>query len=204
MGLFPFATEHLLPQDEVKQITAPFWSDLTNVWASAWREYGMLSEEHRAMLAETPFAPPNVLYGFAQFYARQIFSDRDSEGIIHCPELYVFGFYIQDKVLIRFNSLRSDLIVHNSHGGSDRKDVYFRQDPISGLNNNATRLTVGGLANAARTDLSSVVISCQVGDSLHYSFPIDGSEDAAIDIPSPITDPQPDTMSTQLARRKPR
>ncbi len=202
--LFPFATEHLLPVDEAKKITAPFWSDLSGVWVSAWREWGKMSEEHRAMLSQTPFVPPIQVFGFAQYFAKEAFSNREAEGIVECPELFVYGFYIDDKVLMRFNAVRSDLIVHNSHSGSDRKDLYFRQNPIYGLNNNATRLTVGAMANAAKTDLASVVISCQVGDSLHYSFPIDGEDDGVLAGPSSTIPPEPGSVSEQIAKRKPR
>jgi len=202
--LFPFATEHLLDESQAKEITRPIWPDLTRVWVSAWREWGSVAEEHRARLSQTPFVPPIMIFGFAQSFAKEVFLGRENEGIIQCDELFVFGFYLDKKLLLRFNAVDSDFIVRNSQNGSDRKDQYFRQEPIAGLDNAATRLTVGYVPNAAKTELASVVLSCQVGDDLYYSFRIDGTEDTTVSIASPTQDPQPDYLSEQLTRKKPK
>ena len=92
--LFDFATEHLVPRDDAKEITGPFWDGLTRVWSSAWSVYAGLPEEVRARLAETPYVPPITIFGLAQSFAKDIFSNREDEGIVICPELQVFGFYV--------------------------------------------------------------------------------------------------------------
>ncbi|HEY4311355.1 MAG TPA: hypothetical protein VGN12_18040 [Pirellulales bacterium] len=202
--LFPFAVEHLLSEAEAKKVTEPHWGDLSSVWVSAITEWHSFSEEHRARLSSTPFVPPIVVFGFAQSFAREKFSNRDDDGIILCEGLGVFAFYIERKVLIRFNALARDHIVRQGYQSSDRKELYFRQEPIDGLNNDATRLTAGYLMNEAKTDLASVAISCQVGENLVYTFPIDGSNDSLLPLPTPQTSPSPASAAKPLRKRKPR
>jgi len=177
MEMFEYMTDHLVPKERAIQITRPFWSDLRDIWKFAWEDWYRVDEDLRARLSETAFVPPIMLFGFAQSRASELFSNREEEGIVRCTELCgVFGFYLRDKLLIRFNTLNQDGIVRNALNGSERKDHYYRQEPVSGLNNQATRLTVGYLPNATKTGLTSIRVSCQLGDSLFYSFPIDSDD----------------------------
>jgi hypothetical protein len=182
-------TEDLVSEEEAIALTKPIWRDLARVWRSAFAAYNRMGRRERDRLAETPFVPMVTIFGFAQSFASQIFSGRESESIIRCDELGgIFAFYVRDRVLLRFNSVDRQFIVRHSQSGTDRKSAYFRQEPIFGLNNAATRLTVGSVANAEKTEATSVVVSCQVGDDRIFAFPID----------------RPQGPSRHLRKKKPR
>lgn len=67
------------------------------------------------------------------------------------------------KLLLRFNGVDHDFIVPNTDRGTERKNAYFRQEPIPGLGS-ATRLTVGCLPTPARSEVQAIVLSCQVSN----------------------------------------
>lgn len=205
--LFDFVTEQLLPEDNAKELLQPYRHELVQVWVKAWNHWKGLSEDTRARLGQTPFLPAINLFGFAQSYAKEIFSGRDSEEIVVCDRLHnVFGFYLKNKLLLRFNTLGADHIVHGTQNttSTEHKELYFRQEPIYGLVNSATRLTIGSVANAAKTDLGCVVASCQVGDALHYSFQIDEADGISLAGPAATIPPQPPNFSQNLRTTKPR
>lgn len=204
--LFEFVTEDLAPEDDAKALTQPIWSDLVEVWRSAQQDWDSLSEEHRARLLRTAFVPPIVVFGFAQSYAADTFSNREGDGIVQCDALGgVFGFYIHEKVLLRFNVLDRHYLVRHSPNGSKKKTQYLRHEPIPGILNSATRLTAGYVANATKTGISSIRISCQVGEDLVYSFPIDGEADGPLSLPAPSEGPSPvGPDNTQLKKARPR
>jgi hypothetical protein len=204
MSLFKFLTEDLVSESDARSITEPYWTELTGVWASAWREWQNMSDDHRRRLGETPYAPPVVLNSFAQSFARERFSNRESEGLVVCDEIpNVFTLYVQPHVLLRFNSFGTDFAVHNTDR-SILKDAYFRQEPIPGLDNSATRLTVGYLADEAKVNIACVAISLQVGPDPVYYFLIDRAEQRAVPIPGPTVPRTPVTPREQLSRKKPR
>src|SRR5437764_885058 len=115
MSLFPFATEHLLAENDAKSLTEPYWPQMSQVWLSAQTTYGELSETHRARLGQTAIVPPLVAFGFAQSFAREAFDGRESEGLVPCQALGVFGFYIGDRLLIKFNVVdQRSFVVRNT------------------------------------------------------------------------------------------
>lgn len=204
MPLFSFVTEDLIAENEARRITEPFWEDLNGVWCSAWKRWTSFAEEDRARLSEVPYAPPVVLNALAQSFARECFAGREDEGLVECTAIpHVFAFYIKPHVLLRFNGLGRDFVVHNTTN-SDLKDAYFRQVPIPGIDNAATRLTVGYVTNEARTDLACVAISLQHDCDLVYRIIIDGSDEGTLPIPTPAIAPAPVAPSEQLAKAKPR
>jgi hypothetical protein len=204
--LFPNEPEHLVSMDRAQELTRPLWQDFSSVWSFAWGEWGSLSELHRAMLLQTQFIPPIMAFGFAQARAKELFNGREAEGITPCLALNgVVGFYIQNEILIRFNAVsRYEHVVRGMNKRSDRKDRYYRQEPLDGLINTATRLTVGCVVGATRTEVAHVVVSCQVGEERLFSFYIDGSEEATVGIPTPIISPEPPPVGTDLVKKKPR
>ena len=201
--LFPFATEHLVEEAKAKRLTKYIWSELTDVWSRSYREWNSMSEHHRSMLAATPFVPPVTLFGFCQAIAKETFAGREDEGIEVCDKLGVFAILVKRKLLLRFNGVDRDLIVRNTDRGTERKSAYFRQEPIPGLGS-ATRLTVGCLPTPARSEVQAVVLSCQVGEGLHYAFQIDGGDDAVLPLPKPSSPPQPENVSDSLKKSRPR
>jgi len=202
--LFNFLTESLIPEQQARAITAPYWIELNAVWSSAWEEWGKIDERQRARLGETPCAPPVVLNAFAQSFARERFRGREDEGLVECAVIpNVFAFYIDRQVLLRFNGLGNDFVVHNTDK-SDLKDNYFRQESIAGIDSSATRLTVGYVCNEAKTHMACVAISLQWGPDPVYHFLIDGSGEGVLPIPASITPPSPTMPSEGLLKVKPR
>lgn len=204
MALFPFVTEQLIPEPEAREITRPYWEELTAVWISAWEAWRRIEEGDRARLGETPCTPPVVLNAFAQSYARGCFSGREDEGLIECREIpNVFAFYVHSRVLLRFNTLCPDFVVRNTEK-SALKEAYFRQEPIAGIDDSATRLTVGYVPNEPRTDAACIAISLQFDHDPVYHFRIDGRDEGTLPIPAPTVAPPPMAPSEQLRTRKPR
>jgi hypothetical protein len=203
MPLFEFLKEEMISEAEARATTEPYWAELTTVWCSAWERWGKMDEDDRRRLGETPCTPPVVLNAFAQSFAREVFSGREDEGLVVCDVIpNVFAFYINQRVLLRFNSLGADFVVHNTDR-SPLKDDYFRQEPIYGIENAATRLTVGYLANEAKVEMACVAISLQFGPTPVYHFLIQ-SEEGALPIPAPVVPPQPAMPSEQRPNRKAR
>jgi len=204
MPLFPFVTEHLIEEREARATTGPYWADLTAVWCSAWQAWEKMDEGHRARLGETPCTPPVVLNAFAQSFARERFSGREDEGLVECDAIpNVFALYIKPRVLLRFNSLGRDFVVRNTDT-SALKDAYFRQEPIPGIDDSATRLTVGYILNEAKTNMVCVAISLQHDHDPVYHFLIDGSDEGTLPISAPTVAPTPITPSEELRKRIPR
>lgn len=204
MGLMPFSVEHLIQKPQAIELTKPFWPEMLSVWVSAWDEYAKVSEEHRAMLSHTAFVPPMLVFGFTQFFAKQTLTGREAEGLVLCTGLHgVVGFYINEKILFKFNSVDEDGVVRHCTN-SEHKESYFRQESLFDLNNEATRLTVGCVSNPTKTGIASILISCQVGEDLYYSFPIDGGDEAVLPIPSPTTAPSPMGIAEELTKKKPK
>ena len=204
--LFEFRTEDLVSEVTAKELLFPFFGEFTSIWHRAWELYAQVPEEIRGRLAETSFIPAVNIFGLAQSLAKETFSNRENEGLVVCNELGVFGVYVEEKLLLRFNTLDSNHLVHNTQckTSTERREQYYAQEPIYGINNSATRLTIGGIANAAKTGLESVVVSCQVGDSLHYSFSTDNADGAVIAGPAGTVSPQPGNITDNLDIRKPR
>ena len=143
------------------------------------------------------------MFGFCQAIAKEVFAGREDDEIEVCDKLGVFAILVKRKLLLRFNGVDRDFIVRNTKRGTERKSAYFRQEPIPGLGS-TTRLTVGCLPTPTRSDVQAVVLSCQVGDSLHYAFRIDDGDDAVLPLPKPSTPPQPENVSEDLKKSKPR
>ena len=204
MALFSWLTEGLISEDEARRITQLYWEELTDVWRSAWEAWREMKESHRARLGETPCVPPVVLNGFAQSFARERFSGREDEGLVPCCAIpNVFAIYIKPSVLLRFNSLSSEFVVRNT-AQTDLKEAYFRQEPIPGIANSATRLTVGYVANEAKTDIACVAISLQLHEDLAYHFLIDGTDEGTLSIPAPTVAPTPIKPTEQIRKAHPR
>lgn len=201
--LFPFATEHLVEECKAKRLSSFIWPELTEIWAQSYREWNSMSERHRGMLAATPFVPPVTVFGFCQAIAKEVFTGREDEGIEVCDKLGVFAISVNRRLLLRFNGVDRDFRVRNTEGGTVRKSAYYRQEPIPGLGS-ATRLTVGCLPTPARSEIQAVVLSCQVGNSLHYTFRIDGGDDAILPLPNRSTPPRAENVSDSLKKKKPR
>src|SRR5262245_15574118 len=126
-GHFPFAVDRFVQKQAAKNLTRPFWDEMTSVWTNAWKEWGKIDEQQRARPSETTNVPPINVWSFAQHFAKQTFSNRENEGIVVCTELPgLFAFYIQDKVLVRFNALSPEYVVQNCFGASERREQYFR------------------------------------------------------------------------------
>jgi hypothetical protein len=204
MSLFEFLAGELISEQQARAITAPYWVELNAVWSSAWEEWGKIDERQRARLGETPCTPPVVLNAFAQSFARERFRGREDEGLVECAAIpNVFVFYINHQVLLRFNGLGTDFVVHNTDK-SVLKDNYFQQEPIAGIDKSATRLTVGYVCNETKTHMACVAISLQMGPDPVYHFLIDGSGEGTLSIPAPIVPPVPLMPSEQLSKAKPR
>ena len=147
--------------------------------------------------------PINVNF-FAQSFARETLSRREEEGLVVCEAIpSTFTVYIKPHIIVRFNALGSDFVVHNI-GKTALKAAWFGQKSIAGIDSSATRLTVGYLPNEAKTDMACVAISLQVGQDRVYHFPIDGSDEGALPIPAPLVPPAPILPSEQLSKAKPR
>ncbi|MGE3637376.1 MAG: hypothetical protein AB7G28_02375 [Pirellulales bacterium] len=205
MGLFEFVTEELVDEEAAIAATKPVWADLAKVWKQSWRRWHKLSEDNRRRLLETPTARPVMLNAFAQSFAIERFSGRESEGLVVCDALpHVFAFYIDDRILIRFNGLNNGHIVHLDASHSQLKRDYFSQEPIRKINNDATRLTVGYTLDALRTDMASIEVSCQVGNDLVYHFPIDGRDKVSLPLPTPKEPPTPKMPNAALTKKNPK
>ena len=204
-SLFPFITNDLVPEETARSITQPFWGDLAGVWTSALERWQGMGEDDRARLGETSFIPGVILFGFAKSFAQERFTGREEEGLVPCNAIpNVFAVYVQESLLLRFNAFGRDFVVRNTENGSDLKDAYFRQESVPGIDNSATRLTVGYTLNAAKTEFDRLAISCQVGETCAYWFPIDDSEESVQPMPSPMTPPEPIAPSDELRRTRPR
>jgi hypothetical protein len=198
-----FITEKIVSEDEARAILAPLRPDLRRVWENSVRDWLLLPEDSRARLMQTPFVPPVVIFGFSQSYATELFTGR--EGIEVCDALGVFAFYVHHKVLLRFNSIDRDHVVRNADKGTNRKNQYFRHEPVFGIDNSVTRLTVGYRLDVAKASLATVVISCQIGDTCHYSFDIDDEKMGVKPMPTPDTAPEPQPFDGKTqAKRRPR
>ena len=46
MPLFPFYIEEFVTEKQAREITAPFWTDLTNIWSSAWKSWNSINEQN--------------------------------------------------------------------------------------------------------------------------------------------------------------
>jgi hypothetical protein len=86
--------------------------------------------------------------------------------------------------------------------GDDGKEIYFRQAPYHGIDSSVTRLTCGYMMDAARSNLVSVIISCQVGEDCVYWFPIDNSEMQVLPLPGATKAPEPQDFGRHLTKAK--
>lgn len=203
MGFLEFSIDHLLPQSEAIEETRPFWPEMTWIWNEAWKRYGNVPEEERGMLSYTANVPPIMVFGFTQYLANQVFSGREADGVVRCKEIHgAVAYYLNDKILFKFNSVDEDGAVRNSET-NEHKGSYYRQERMFGLTD-ATRLTVGCIANPVKSGIASLVISCQVGDQVYYKFPIDESNGVSLPMPGPQSAPAPDFVREQLAKKHPR
>ena len=202
--LFKFVTDDFISEKKARSLLHPIERELAGVWNSAWQAMCSMDPEHRARLGETPYVPPIILFGFAQSYAREVFSDREEDGIEVCDRLPgVFSFYYQGKVLLRFNALSREFVVRNT-STSALKKRYFRQLPIRGLTNSADRLTVGYTLDESKTRLATIGVSLQVDEDLAFHLPIDGSAGSVFPLPQPSRSPVPQLPSNELRKRNPR
>lgn len=202
--LFDYMRSEFPSESEITSLVAPFRSDLASVWVQAWDSWAELPEEHRRRLGETATVPPITIYGFAQSFAKEVFLGRESEGITICDAIPgVFGIYIEETILLRFNSLCRGHVV-SLVSASPLKKMYFHQEPIRGLINSATRLTVGYRQNAAHTELTGVELSLQLGDDLLYYIPLDDADDNTVAISRPESDPNPHSSFNPIRKAKAR
>jgi hypothetical protein len=203
MLFFDFAVEHLVLEDKAIKSTMPFWKELTALWADAWTHYNNIPEETRHLINPNPKA--GCLNSIAGNLALQRFSDREDEGLRICTKLQFVKLYIKKTIVLRFNSLTSNMVVRGIKA-SPQKESYFRQEPVDGMLNSATRFTVGYRADAANAKLDRVAISLQVGEACAYYFFIDRQDEAAMPVPQPQVPPtvppptSPKTQSQKLRR----
>jgi len=199
--LMEFVTQRLVKEDEVRSLIAPIRENLVFVWTEAVERWNSLPEDDRARLSEWGILPAIIRFGYSQSFAKEKFQGRENEGIVECDALQVFTFYVRDKILLRFNSVDRKHVVLNVDG-DDGKETYFRQEPMPGIDSNATRLTCGYMMDAAKANLVSVVISCQVGEDCHYWFPIDNAEMQVLPLPGPTKTPEPQDIGHRLTKTK--
>jgi hypothetical protein len=201
MSLFEFEVEELIKEHEAKPLLVPIAKLLRRVWTRSWKRYLAINEQDRARIEETPTARPGLLSAFAQHFAKHYFAEGAVDGVVPC--LQIPGVYIlevQKRILLRFNGLTQDRVVRIDHGTPLKKE-YFQQEPIRGLNNSASRLTVGYVLDEAGIALRSIEISLQKGDALVFSFPIEPR--GTIPMPIPAAEP-PQAPSELLKKAKPR
>lgn len=204
MGLFSFAREALIPEDEARSLLLPYQQKLTDVWVKSMRDWKSVPPELRFRLSETAFVPPTNLFGFAQSHAREQFRPEDDSDIEWCELPNVFGFYIKKKLLVRFNALSRDHLV-KTVTRTDHRQRYYNQEPIPGLVNSATRLTVGYTLDPSKTEIASIGASVQLGETLVYFFSLEPGEDMVLPVTVPSVPPTPTLpeSTTQRKRRKP-
>jgi hypothetical protein len=207
-SVMKFIEDQMCPENEAQELTHFIWRDLTSVWTLAFRDYNQIPEEQRGRLGSVPFGPMVAVYCFTQSHASEIFSGREAEGIVRCDDAVgAVAFYVHEKLLLRFNTVDKHGVVRHSQSGTDHRISYFRQYRLPGINNDATRLTVGCITNATKTDVGSVVLSCQFGDAPVYKFRIDEQEGGAIALPAPSSPPLiggPTFANAELKKKKPR
>lgn len=204
--LMSFVTRRLVKEDEARSLVAPIREDLLYVWTESVRRWNKLPEDDRARLSEWGLLPPTIRFGYSQSFAKERFRRREAEGIIECDALQVFTFYVKKRILIRFNSVDSrDLVVRNIDG-DDSRQAYFSQERFPDIDSKATRLTCGYTMDAARANLASVVMSCQIGDDGFYSFSIENEEMKVLPMPLPTAGPKPKPIDTkaELTKRHPK
>ena len=193
MPLFEFVKASFASERKAKSVLSGIENELAKVWEDAFKSWSELPEEDRRRLSETSYMMAIVLFGYAQSYAREAFAGREEEGLVVCDAIPgVFSLYVKDCLLLRFNSLNRNHVV-KLVGASETKKRFFNQLPLSGLNNSATRLTVGYRLSPAATELVATEVSLQVGDDCAYFFPIGKNADIKRKPPAK-TKPKPNSV----------
>src|SRR5262245_14432570 len=120
-NLMDFVTDRLVKEDEARSLVAPLREDLRSVWAASVDRWNALPEDDRARLSEWPLAPSFIRFAYSQSFAKDKFKHRETEGIVVCDALQVFTFYVQNRILIRFNSVDRKHLVLNVDGDDGKE-----------------------------------------------------------------------------------
>ena len=199
MSLFTFAVEELCPIEESQRVLQPLFSEMSSIWQLAFEMYQTTPPIFRSRLGRVATAKPVILNALAQTFAQEIFCDREDEGIFVCDVIpQVFIFRVQNCI-VRFNRLGADGCVGNIKK-SPLKLRYFNQEPIGGLYNEATRFTAGYRLDESGTEIQTIEISLQLGDTLVYRYPINRPD--TLQMPISENRPTPVTPTTVIRRAR--
>jgi hypothetical protein len=174
--ILPFLRHGLLPKEEACEFMLPHFKRFEKCWTRAIGRWNRQSEDMRARLSSSPLTHSSVLRTLAVSFAKELFPDGVDEKTGHtftsCEKLGFYKLYIAGdgrKVVLRFHIVLPDLVVRNLHA-SEQKENYFKDVCIDGIENDASRLTVGCVLDEARMAIGVIGIAHQYGDRCDYSF----------------------------------
>lgn len=187
-NLFDMVPEGYLTEDEAKKELAPITSRLVGVWRFAWKTWLDLPAEFRGMMH--PRTRAGIVHDLAVAKAKEEF--RDVVTAEPCEALGFFKRYIGERVLIRLKRVSQDHLACNIQ--TEQQKLYYLHEPIDGIRDGYTRLTIGYTLNATHLEIDRIVASLQNGlETLAYSFYLD-EDDKVIALPvepAPLPDVGP-------------
>ena len=141
---------------EVQAILAPYSSELVDCIETGWHDYhSEVTESGRARLEARTRA--SIVSDFARDRAMNVFSGRP--GLRPCMDLGFFKVYVDDRIVIRFKKLDSELLAANVQ--TEQQRDWFNNEPIRGMQNDCLRLTVGYRLTPAADQIADILITWQ-------------------------------------------
>lgn len=141
----------------------------------------------------TPTTRAGIVHNAAAERARRLFAGID--GLEVCEQLGFFKLYVGDTVVVRLKRVRPQddgFVACNIKTKQQKR--YYRHEPVDGVRDGATRLSVGYVLDETETRITQVVASLQYGlKRCIYWFTLDAAAgDLPIITPVPLPPLPPD------------